>query len=299
MVRNSNGASVMMKTYGLCEAGSSERDMRTKLPKDRTVSARNHGWQTRTEARLEQLEDFRAERRICGEFLVSLSPENPGFLAAQCDGIRQKFASGCEKYAQVVCTVHLPLMDAQYTAHGDISAQGYTTCVWNRISAECRRGPASGAEGHELSHWSFLHHNQYCLSPYLHVDAYYIRHLPQRRLRSRTQSEALRKVSDGHRNVSTVKVMGIVFLAFERDFKCRVSLEAFSGLNATPAELLNVTIPCEMEDGEWKRSQCERYSYNVSNTDMYSTYRDFVEAHPAANRTQTPCDQGYEHDTSE
>ncbi|XP_078666051.1 organic cation transporter protein-like isoform X2 [Branchiostoma floridae x Branchiostoma belcheri] len=96
---------------------------------------------------------------------------------------------------------------------------------------------------------------------------------------------------------SAFQVMGIVFLAFEPDFKCQVPLEAFSGLNATPAELLNITIPWEVKDGEWKRSQCERY--NVSNMDLQSSFRDFVEAYPAANRTQIPCDQGYEHDTSE
>ncbi|XP_019622641.1 PREDICTED: organic cation transporter protein-like [Branchiostoma belcheri] len=99
--------------------------------------------------------------------------------------------------------------------------------------------------------------------------------------------------------ISALQVMGIVFLAFEPDFKCRVSLEAFSGLNATPAELLNVTIPWELEDEEWKRSQCERYTYNLSVADFNTTYAEFVEAHPAANRTQIPCDQGYEHDTSE
>ncbi|XP_078667334.1 organic cation transporter protein-like [Branchiostoma floridae x Branchiostoma belcheri] len=99
--------------------------------------------------------------------------------------------------------------------------------------------------------------------------------------------------------ISALQVMGIVFLAFEPDFKCRVSLEAFSGLNATPAELLNVTIPWELEDEEWKRSQCERYSYNLSVLDFNTSYAEFVEAHPVANRTQIPCDQGYEHDTSE
>ncbi|KAI8500696.1 hypothetical protein Bbelb_215140 [Branchiostoma belcheri] len=99
--------------------------------------------------------------------------------------------------------------------------------------------------------------------------------------------------------ISALQVMGIVFLAFEPDFKCRVSLEAFSGLNATPAELLNVTIPWELEDEEWKRSQCERYTYNLSVADFNTSYAEFVAAHPAANRTQIPCDQGYEHDTSE
>ncbi|XP_035668669.1 organic cation transporter protein-like [Branchiostoma floridae] len=50
----------------------------------------------------------------------------------------------------------------------------------------------------------------------------------------------------------------IVFLAVEPDFHCRVPQDSFSGLNATPAELLNVTIPWELKDGEWTRSQCKR-----------------------------------------
>ncbi|CAH1251990.1 SLC22A5 [Branchiostoma lanceolatum] len=91
----------------------------------------------------------------------------------------------------------------------------------------------------------------------------------------------------------------IVFLAVEPDFHCRVPKASFSGLNATPAELLNVTIPWELKDEEWKRSQCKRYSYDRFRTTLNTTYRDFVEAHPAANRTQIPCDQGYEYDTSE
>ncbi|XP_035669815.1 organic cation transporter protein-like [Branchiostoma floridae] len=99
--------------------------------------------------------------------------------------------------------------------------------------------------------------------------------------------------------ISALQVMGIVFLAFEPDFKCRVPLETFSALNATPAELLNVTIPWELEDEEWKRSQCSRYSYNLSDTVFNTTYEEFVQAYPAANRTQIPCDQGYEHDRSQ
>ncbi|XP_066270962.1 organic cation transporter protein-like [Branchiostoma lanceolatum] len=92
-------------------------------------------------------------------------------------------------------------------------------------------------------------------------------------------------------------VFGTVFMAFEPGFHCRVPQARFSGLNATPAELLNVTIPWELKDEEWKRSQCKRYSYNSSNAD--ANYGDFVEAHPVANRTTIPCDRGYEYDTSE
>ncbi|CAH1251989.1 SLC22A5 [Branchiostoma lanceolatum] len=92
-------------------------------------------------------------------------------------------------------------------------------------------------------------------------------------------------------------VFGTVFMAFEPGFHCRVPRASFSGLNATPAELLNVTIPWELKDEEWKRSQCKRYSYNSSNAD--ANYGVFVEAHPVANRTTIPCDQGYEYDTSE
>ncbi|XP_066269649.1 organic cation transporter protein-like [Branchiostoma lanceolatum] len=100
--------------------------------------------------------------------------------------------------------------------------------------------------------------------------------------------------------ISALQVMGIVFLAFEPDFQCRVPLETFSELNATPAELLNVTIPWELnKDKEWERSQCKRYSYNLSDTVFNTTYEEFVEAYPAANRTQIPCDRGYQHDTSE
>ncbi|KAI8503342.1 hypothetical protein Bbelb_191630 [Branchiostoma belcheri] len=99
--------------------------------------------------------------------------------------------------------------------------------------------------------------------------------------------------------VGGLQVFAIVFLAFEPGFHCRVPQASFSGLNATPAELLNATIPWELEDGEWRRSQCKRYSYNLPNATHNVTYRDFVEAHPAANRTQIKCDRGYEHDTSE
>ncbi|XP_078666890.1 organic cation transporter protein-like [Branchiostoma floridae x Branchiostoma belcheri] len=99
--------------------------------------------------------------------------------------------------------------------------------------------------------------------------------------------------------VGGFQVFAIVFLAFEPGFHCRVPQASFSGLNATPAELLNATIPWELEDGEWRRSQCKRYSYNLPNATHNVTYRDFVEAHPAANRTQIKCDQGYDHDTSE
>ncbi|XP_066270950.1 organic cation transporter protein-like [Branchiostoma lanceolatum] len=100
--------------------------------------------------------------------------------------------------------------------------------------------------------------------------------------------------------IGALQVMGIVFLAFEPDFQCRVPLETFSALNATPAELLNVTIPWELnKDKEWQRSQCKRYSYNLSDTVFNTTYEEFVEAYPAANRTQIPCDRGYQHDTSE
>ncbi|XP_078577475.1 organic cation transporter protein-like isoform X1 [Branchiostoma floridae x Branchiostoma japonicum] len=91
----------------------------------------------------------------------------------------------------------------------------------------------------------------------------------------------------------------IVFLAVEPDFHCRVPQNSFSELNATPAELLNVTIPWGLKDGVWTRSQCKRYSYNLSDTTIYATYRDFLKAHPVANRTQIPCDDGYEYDTSE
>ncbi|XP_019622568.1 PREDICTED: organic cation transporter protein-like [Branchiostoma belcheri] len=99
--------------------------------------------------------------------------------------------------------------------------------------------------------------------------------------------------------VGGFQVFAIVFLAVEPDFHCRVPQASFSGLNATPAELLNATIPWELKDGEWRRSQCKRYSYNFPNATHNVTYRDFVEAHPVANRTQIKCDRGYEHDTSE
>ncbi|KAI8500561.1 hypothetical protein Bbelb_213790 [Branchiostoma belcheri] len=99
--------------------------------------------------------------------------------------------------------------------------------------------------------------------------------------------------------VGGFQVFAIVFLAFEPGFHCRVPQASFSGLNATLAELLNATIPWELEDGEWRRSQCKRYSYNLPNATHNVTYRDFVEAHPAANRTQIKCDRGFEHDTSE
>ncbi|XP_078576449.1 organic cation transporter protein-like isoform X1 [Branchiostoma floridae x Branchiostoma japonicum] len=98
---------------------------------------------------------------------------------------------------------------------------------------------------------------------------------------------------------SAFQAFGIIFIAFEPDVHCRVPQDSFSGLNATPAELLNVTIPWELKDGEWTRSQCKRYSYNMSDTDLHATYGDFLEAHPVANRTQIPCDHGYQHDTSE
>ncbi|XP_078577086.1 organic cation transporter protein-like [Branchiostoma floridae x Branchiostoma japonicum] len=99
--------------------------------------------------------------------------------------------------------------------------------------------------------------------------------------------------------VNGFQLFAIVFLAIEPDFQCRVPEVTFSGLNATPAELLNVTIPWELKDGEWTRSQCKRYSYNFPNATLNATYRDYVEAHPVANRTQIPCDQGYKYDTSE
>ncbi|CAH1252185.1 SLC22A3 [Branchiostoma lanceolatum] len=99
--------------------------------------------------------------------------------------------------------------------------------------------------------------------------------------------------------INYLPLFAIVFIAYEPDFHCRVPEASFSGLNATPAELLNVTIPWELRDGEWKRSQCKRFSYNLPNGALYATYRDFVEAHPVASRTQIKCDQGYEYDTSE
>ncbi|KAI8499574.1 hypothetical protein Bbelb_226250 [Branchiostoma belcheri] len=100
--------------------------------------------------------------------------------------------------------------------------------------------------------------------------------------------------------INALQLFGIVFLAVEPDFHCRVPQASFSGQEATPAELLNVTIPWEMRDGEWKRSQCKRYTYGPSESTFNTTsYGDFVQGHPVANRSQIPCDQGYEYDTSE
>ncbi|XP_035671194.1 organic cation transporter protein-like [Branchiostoma floridae] len=99
--------------------------------------------------------------------------------------------------------------------------------------------------------------------------------------------------------INALELFAIVFLAVEPDYHCRVPEATFSGLNATPAELLNVSIPWELKDGEWTRSQCKRYTYDLLDTTINTTYRDFVEAHPVANRTQIACDQGYEYDTTE
>ncbi|XP_019622928.1 PREDICTED: organic cation transporter protein-like [Branchiostoma belcheri] len=95
------------------------------------------------------------------------------------------------------------------------------------------------------------------------------------------------------------QTMGIVFIAAEPEFSCRQPDVNFTGLNATDAEIRNITVPWERKDDEWKQSQCFRYSYNFSASDLQTTYQDFVDRYPVANRTKIKCDQGYVYDRSQ
>ncbi|XP_035668644.1 organic cation transporter protein-like [Branchiostoma floridae] len=95
------------------------------------------------------------------------------------------------------------------------------------------------------------------------------------------------------------QTMGIVFIAAEPDFSCRQPDVNFTGLNATDAEIRNITVPWEKKGDEWKQSQCSRYSYNFTASDLETTYQDFVSRYPVANRTKIQCDQGYVYDTSQ
>ncbi|CAH1251987.1 SLC22A3 [Branchiostoma lanceolatum] len=95
------------------------------------------------------------------------------------------------------------------------------------------------------------------------------------------------------------QTMGIVFIAAEPDFSCRQPDVNFTGLNATDAEVRNITVPWEKKDDGWKQSQCFRYSYNFTASDLETSYRDFVDRYPVANRTRIKCDQGYVYDRSQ
>eukprot|EP00058_Branchiostoma_floridae_P007179 XP_002592667.1 hypothetical protein BRAFLDRAFT_118384 [Branchiostoma floridae] len=68
-------------------------------------------------------------------------------------------------------------------------------------------------------------------------------------------------------------------------------------------ETVGKKLPSTIEEGENLRKKDaivdEDYSYSLLDTTIYATYRDFLKAHPVANRTQIPCDDGYEYDTSE
>ena len=90
--------------------------------------------------------------------------------------------------------------------------------------------------------------------------------------------------------------MGIVFLGASPDHWCQSPSAAH--LNLSRADLLNLTVPVQVVDGEAGFSKCQRYDRNYSGWSPEQA-RQALEAGPGADVTLTDCQDGWQYDTSQ